>query len=51
MGTKGLEDNKPHRARTWNQLLPRQVDNIYMHLTQSTMQAVQNKINDTMAKL
>lgn len=26
MGTKGLEDNKPHRARTWNQLLPQQVD-------------------------
>jgi putative transposase len=28
MGTKGLEDNKPHRARTWNQLLPHQVDMI-----------------------
>jgi len=28
MGTKGLQDNKPHRARTWNQLLPHQVDKI-----------------------
>jgi len=28
MGTKGLEDNKPHRARTWNQLLPQQVDKV-----------------------
>ena len=28
MGTKGLEDNKPHRAKTWNQLLPHQVDKI-----------------------
>ena len=28
IGTKGLEDNKPHRARTWNQLLPGQVDKI-----------------------
>ncbi len=28
MGTKGLDDNKPHRARTWNQLLPGQVDKI-----------------------
>jgi hypothetical protein len=26
MGTRGLDDNKPHHARTWNQLLPRQVD-------------------------
>lgn len=33
MGTKGLEDNKPHRARTWNQLLPRQVDNILEYAT------------------
>ena len=28
MGTKGLQDNKPHRARTWNQLLPHQLDKI-----------------------
>ena len=28
IGTKALEDNKPHRARTWNQLLPGQVDKI-----------------------
>jgi len=33
MGTRGLEDNKPHRARTWNQLLPRQVDNILEYAT------------------
>ena len=28
MGTKGLQDNKPHRIRTWNQLLPYQLDKI-----------------------
>ena len=28
MGTKGLQDNKPHRIRTWNQLLPHQLDKI-----------------------
>lgn len=27
-GRKGLEDNKPHRARTWNQLLPHQVEKV-----------------------
>jgi putative transposase len=33
MGTRGLEDNKPHRARTWNQLLPHQVDTILEYAT------------------
>ena len=33
MGTKGLEDNKPHRARSWNQLLPHQVDKILEYAT------------------
>jgi putative transposase len=33
MGTKGLEDNKPHRAQTWNQLLPHQVDKILEYAT------------------
>ena len=33
MGTKGLEDNKPHRIRTWNQLLPHQVDKILEYAT------------------
>lgn len=32
-GTKGLEDNKPCRIRTWNQLLPEQVDKIYEYAT------------------
>ena len=27
-GIKGLADNKPYRARTWNQLLPWQIDQI-----------------------
>jgi transposase len=27
-GRKGLEDNRPYRARTWNQLLPDQLDAI-----------------------
>jgi putative transposase len=30
---KGLQDNKPHRARTWNQLLPWQVDKILQYAT------------------
>lgn len=33
MGTKGLQDNKPHRARTWNQLLPYQLDKILEYAT------------------
>jgi transposase InsO family protein len=33
MGTKGLQDNKPHRARTWNQLLPHQLDKILEYAT------------------
>jgi len=33
MGTKGLHDNKPHRARTWNQLLPHQMDKILEYAT------------------
>lgn len=33
MGIKGLEDNKPHRVRTWNQLLPQQVDKILEYAT------------------
>jgi hypothetical protein len=33
MGTKGLEDNRPHRARTWNQLLHQQVDNVREYAT------------------
>ena len=33
MGIKGLEDNKPHRARTWNQLLPHQLDKILEYAT------------------
>ena len=28
MGSLGLKDNKPHRARTWNQLLPHEDDTI-----------------------
>ena len=28
MGRQGLRDNKPHRARTWNQLLPCEDDTI-----------------------
>lgn len=27
-GRKGLEDSKPHRARTWNQLLPHQEEKV-----------------------
>jgi len=33
MGIKGLEDNKIHRVRTWNQLLPQQVDKILEYAT------------------
>lgn len=33
LGIKGLEDNKPHRARTWNQLLPYQLDKILEYAT------------------
>ena len=29
MGLQGLKDNKPHRARTWNQLLPHEDDTIF----------------------
>jgi len=28
-GLQGLEDNRPYRARTWNQLLPDELDKIY----------------------
>ena len=28
MGIQGLKDNKPHRMRTWNQILPHQADKI-----------------------
>jgi transposase InsO family protein len=33
LGIKGLEDDKPHRARIWNQLLPWQVDKILEYAT------------------
>ena len=33
MGLKGLQDNKPYRARTWNQLLDEQVDKILEYAT------------------
>jgi putative transposase len=33
LGRQGLEDDKPHRARTWNQLLPWQVDKVLEYAT------------------
>lgn len=33
MGSKGLADNKPRRQRTWNQLLPWQLDKILEYTT------------------
>ena len=33
MGSKGLADNKPRRQRTWNQLLPWQLDKILEYAT------------------
>lgn len=33
MGISGLEDNKPYRARTWNQLLPDEIDKILEYAT------------------
>ena len=32
-GIKGLHDNKPYRARTWNQLLPWHIDKILEYAT------------------
>jgi transposase len=32
-GVQGLADNKPYRARTWNQLLPQQIDKILEYAT------------------
>ena len=32
-GIQGLSDNKPHRVRTWNQLLPHQLDKILEYAT------------------
>ena len=32
-GIKGLSDNKPYRARTWNQILPSEVDKILEYAT------------------
>jgi len=32
-GIKGLQDNKPYRARTWNQILPWQIDTILEYAT------------------
>ena len=32
-GIKGLQDNKPYRARTWNQILPCQIDKILEYAT------------------
>lgn len=33
MGARGMEDNTPHWARTWNQLLPPQTDKILEYAT------------------
>jgi transposase InsO family protein len=33
-GMQGLEDNRPYRARTWNQLLPKELDTIYEYALQ-----------------
>ncbi len=33
MGINGLEDNKPYRAKTWNQLLPDEIDKILEYAT------------------
>jgi transposase InsO family protein len=33
MGIQGLEDNKPYRARMWNQLLPDEIDKILEYAT------------------
>jgi transposase len=32
-GVHGLQDNRPYRARTWNQLLPNELDKIYEYAT------------------
>ena len=32
-GVAGLKDNKPYRARTWNQLLPQELDKILEYAT------------------
>ena len=36
-GINGLVDNKPYRARTWNQLLPWQIDKILEYAQRSTL--------------
>ena len=33
MGLKGLQDNRPHQARSWNQLLDGQIDKILEYAT------------------
>ena len=33
LGIRGLEDDRPHRVRIWNQLLPWQVDKILEYAT------------------
>jgi transposase InsO family protein len=32
-GVQGLQDNRPYRARTWNQLLPNELETIYEYAT------------------